>query len=874
MYSSLKTLVVLVIMSLALSGCGDLLGKKVVKRQLDGTQFSVQCELDMNKFSEIMDENISSQIRCLGENLNLFIRIVKSGKPGYLSRVQLEQYIAKHRPDVKPEVVKALKSIFDLGHLITGEDPDYISKETVDKVINFALIFNQEAALNFGPIFQNESPVTYALHQNHRDRVSAANKAIIQALRSIYNPNRNGQIHKINIITLLESFSTETTRETIDKARKILFLKKVMFGGENEIITHNELEKLILNFDHLLLIGLDIVRYKYIILKQESILQLLRRDVNDLYDIITQGALNNRDGEVLFTMNEAIEAAKIFIEPGKFNIEKFRNLIGEVKIIAMKGNATEVRGRELKNLFTHAKSLLQTGTVFHRIYDKFKAQLESPRPVEETINFDEYRHTYPEHQAQLEQFKRITRKYRFMKGEFLSSYYVRGFKRNADGIFEIALFEYALKLLFSTYGSPSPNADAVGGFSIDKDQMQRLVVKFEPELVELGLILPGRAIGTADNISLLGTLFQYQSDKNKVMDVNEATEFAVSLFSSINISKDMYGYMKDQGCPMDRFDRIEPSCFRKHFWKGYCTYYKNYFPLMFESINAPKKCENFENSQATDVFLDKAISAARSCNVYTDGNKEEIPYSEGDFMTILLAIMHSETTIIRWDVNNNNYMDEGEVNAAYDIYSPALDGFLEGKSPIIKRFKKQIYQYMIKYETVPDEKDFGSIWRFVKFLLSFDKRAPANRKTIVSLLNVIGEQNKKIQTGPEFDCNLLRDPENLPTVDYSTILNKQDSRTTLSPAEVMNLLSPTISYLNLYSLPEIDQLKNELSLFTNDMERGTVTRIRDVRQSNLRKLFTAIANDRTQMNNINSAFPEGPELQRVALAVSMILTLP
>lgn len=795
MYSNLRALIPILIMALTLSGCGDLLGQKVAKRSLGSGIAELSCELDMNKFSEIMNQNISSQIRCLGESLNLFIRVVKSGKPGYLSRVQLEKYLAL-RPDVKPEVVKALGSVFNLGHLITGEDPNFISKQTIDKVINFGLIFNQEAALNFGPIFQNESPSSYNLHLNHRDRVTVANKAIIQALRLIFNPNRNGQIHKINIVELLESFSTETNRHQVEKAKKVLFLKKVLFGGENEIITHTELEKLILNFDHLLLIGLDITRYSYITLSQETTLQLLKRDVNDLYDIVTQGNLNNRDTELLFTVNEAIEAVKLFISKDEFDIDKFKGLIGEVKKIAMKGNSVDVKGAELKNLFTHAKSLLQSGTVFHRIYDKFKDQLKRPGPV--NIDFSEYRHTYPEHQNELDQFERIVKKYRFMKGaeqRFLADntpywftlptpYYNREYRRNANAVVETAVFEYVLKLVFSTYGSPSPNADAVGGYSIDKDQMQKLVKKFEPELIELDLLLPQRAIGTADNISLLGSLFQNQSDKNKVMDVNEATEFSITLFSSLNVAKSLHGFFKSQNCPVDTFDRIEPACFKANFWKGLCTHYREYYPQMFQSIDAPAKCEDLVVTEKNAMLLERATLAARSCSQYTDGDKEEIHYSEGDMMTIVLAMIHVETTILRWDINGNNFMDANEVNNAYEIYSPALDGFLEDKSPIIKKFKKQIYQYMIKYEQVPDEKEFSSIWKFVKFLLSFNKKSPADRKTIASILVAIGEENKKIQTGPVFDCNLLRNPDDIdpeaPPV-YPAVDKRQDFSSILGP---------------------------------------------------------------------------------------------
>jgi hypothetical protein len=482
--------------------------------------------------------------------------------------------------------------------------------------------------------------------------------------------------------------------------------------------------------------------------------------------MITQGNLNNRDGELLFTIDEVIEATKIFISKDEFDIEKYKNLIGEVKKIVMLGNSSEVKGGELKNLFEHAKNVLRTGTVFHRIYDKFKVQLESSRPVEETINFDEYRHTYPEHQAELNHFERITKKYRFMRGEFLSSYYASGFKRNADAIFEIAILEYGLKLLFANFGSPSPNSDAVGGYSIDKDQMRKLLKKFENELIDLDLVLPGRYISTSDNISLLGTLFQYQSDKNKVMDVNEATEFGVSVFSSMNIANDVYDDMVQKNCPIDEFGRVDTACFRSHFWRSYCTYYKSYFPLLFQSMNTPKKCEEFKNLTDSSLYLDSAIMASRTCNFYTDGNKEEIPYSKSDIMTILIALMHAETTVLRWDLNNNNIMDPDEVDKAYDIYSPALDGFLEGKSSIIKKLKKQIFLYMIKNEKIPNEKDFGSLWEFVKFLASFKHKAPATRKTILSVLYVISEENQKAPGVPKFDCNVLRDPLHIPR-DYN-----------------------------------------------------------------------------------------------------------
>src|SRR5690606_34546044 len=193
---------------------------------------------------------------------------------------------------------------------------------------------------------------------------------------------------------------------------------------------------------------------------------------------------------------------------------------------------------------------------------------------------------------------------------------------------------------------------------------------------------------------------------------------------------------------------------------------------LFEYLGAPKNCSDWANSTENNLFLDKLSNAARSCNYYDEGKQEEIPYSKSDIMTVLVAMTHVETTILRWDINNNNFMDASEVNSAYEIYSPALDGFLEDQSAIIKKFKKQIFQFLVKYEEIPDPKDFKSSWKFIDFLLKFDKKSPASRKTIASILVAIGDQNAKQSTEPKFDCQIMRDPTNIPRTQRTPVTNK------------------------------------------------------------------------------------------------------
>jgi hypothetical protein len=119
--------------------------------------------------------------------------------------------------------------------------------------------------------------------------------------------------------------------------------------------------------------------------------------------------------------------------------------------------------------------------------------------------------------------------------------------------------------------------------------------------------------------------------------------------------------------------------------------------------------------------------------------------------------MHIETTIIKWDVRGtpNNIMDSDEVMDAYPTYSTALDGFLEDMPGFVKGLKRQIYQFLIKYEEIPSTKN---LWKFMKFLVS-NKKAPADRKTIASILAVISEESaKKTPEEDRFDCNSLHNP--------------------------------------------------------------------------------------------------------------------
>ena len=711
-----------------LAGC-DSKEEDVGKKPLNSSQFSVNCELNMDAFLDILEKNIESDIRCLGETMNLFIRIVEPVRPGYISRKSLEEYIVKNRPEITPKMLNALKSVFDLNHLITGEQKEFISKKNVDLIVEFAQVFNKEAALNIWPSLNNNSPLNINLHRHNRKRLAESGKRISLALRKISGP-RERTVRELNLEDLLKSFIGEENPEDIEEAKRFLALKRVLIGGDKSTITNLQFESIVEELDPILLIVLDITKVTKITSESNFILDLLVEDVNLLNGIIFKDEARLND--VLLSIDELSDMISVFLTD--VDLKKYEELMEEVKVMLMNGEPGNIRGKELYALFLELQGIFSRGSDFFRLYDGNRGLLDSKDRV--TLNSGTLIVPGEISADVTSDFVRITNGYRFFRGKHKAASYSREYRRNPEGMFEVLFLEYAVKKVAKRFGVASTG---YGGHSLELKGISDLLKMCEALLVDFDVISAGSTEKTAETVTLLGSLFQYQSDDNTLLDVNEATELVLVLLTSLDLSSELHGNLKAMGCEDDGKERIAPECFKENFFGLMCGEYGNHFPLLMTSLGASENCSELRPSTANLEFLDQSIRAARSCHVNQTTN-EEIWYSEGDIFTVMMALLHIETTILRWDVNGNNIMDPNEVMNAYPIYSPALDGFLKTMPAIVKTVKKQIFQYLIKYEKVPDVGSFGSVFDFVKFLLKFNKSAPANRKTIASVLRALSEQ--------------------------------------------------------------------------------------------------------------------------------------
>ncbi len=769
-------LLILILLQLSLAGCGDLIGKKLIDSSLESSRTRANCELNMDEISDILTKKITGTIDCLEKNLEIFIDMSELGRGEVLSRTSLINYLKRNRPDIKPKTFEVIDVIFALSHLITGEDKDFISRRHVNQIINLVRIFNIHAYRHYSRTFGSDQPATLAIHESHRKRVEDAATEIKAELDEIFVADRNGEIHFQDLMTLIKAFVDND--EDLAKIEGILFVKKIIAGGDTITINHKELGFIFSHLPKLLSLALDGIRYKYLLLEQKDTFQFIKEDVEDLANILFHPVRGDRRFEPMFEMDMAIDGMDRFIKDDKKKIGKYRVLIKEVKKILTKtrneGFTPEeeewVTGKDLEKMFSHIYNVTAKGLIFHKIYNtpKIKALLDLPQSV--YLDPKIYELDFPLNKTELNEFCRIINTYRYMRGSFDIAYYSLDHKRNPNGPAEIATFEYLIKTTFGYYGS---------SLSMGDQQLRDIMKKFENELIEMNIILPRRSRNTAETIALLGSLFQAQSDDNKVLDVDEATEFAISLMTAMDAQKTLFKFYEQKvvedasTCHLDEFDRINPECFNKYFYNGVCTHYRQYFPRLFEylGISDEASCDANFNSEHNFNYLVASAKAARFCHQYPD-DLSEIPYTEGDIMSILLAMMHIETTITRWDSNLNNFMDANEVMDAYSIYKPAINSMLPKLPSVLDTPKiretlaKQVFLYLVKFEEVPKTQKGQDIWKLVKFLLSFNaKKAPAERKTIASILRIVSEEGKKkadAQGELSFDCNWLRDPDNIP----------------------------------------------------------------------------------------------------------------
>ena len=888
MLRKLWTLTFTVLFLTQLVSCGDLLESAKEEAPIGGV-VSANCDLGKaaDEIKLFLEKDVSQSVDCINANFKDFMRLVRSEKPGFLSRKELSHFIRSRNLVDKPEeTLNYIDVLFKLSKLLFGTDGDFISEGKLNDLVEFAKTLNINM-IKINSHFEDTNNRTFSYHNILKRDILRSAESISAHLDSIIVKNRP-QLDKLDVVEVLNSFKFKK-EETKQKIIDLLFVKRILMGGNPYIITHLELRKLInlTKISSLATVIFDVTKLNKLTFKDDKIrYSLYKDDIRELVcnfayndpasaetisslqvekyreDCLRSRSNNIYGNPLVFKNDELLNALKWFEDDLGLPLHNYPHVIEKAKEIFLTTDL-DWYASDFNKVIEMTDEIFDMGKFFVDVYSYYSDHLDRPKRVSKDLSkfpicailsekpefrslfngqtfdpdpknncgltqtpgdlptlslFEEFKRQLDEmvllKGRYLNKFVRITKNYRFFRStDWSIPYFMNGFKRSVTGTFEIGMIETIMEKVFRFYENELP-CDSVSirkpcpdgednNATIHLGQMMEIIDFFKEPLYDLKIVLKGREDISAENTQLMSSLFQYQSDENGLMDVNEATEFAVGIFSVAplgeKIHEEIFEKCINQGDKyeaiieekddegnvissrkvlkldlpsgdVDEFGRIAVSCFRKHFFPVFFSLSNNgdrdtaatvadSFPKLHKKIKSYGT--DAAGQQKVEDFVLTIERFTRPCK----GPKwEDISISKEDMIGIMGGIYNVESTIVRYDVNGNNVMDADEVDVAYDIYQDAVKGIIKEMemADVAKKLAmglhKQIFLYMIKNNEVP-----AVDMKFIKFLISFRWKAEATRETIASILKNIALQSKTSQNST-FNCNAVRYPQ-IPPMD-------------------------------------------------------------------------------------------------------------
>lgn len=804
---------------LTLSACGDFGEDKSETAPLTDERFNANCKISSDDLSYILKKEIPGALACLEKQLDIFINVVFSDRPGFLSQKELEDFIRTRNVVDNPEdVLKVMDAVFSISNLLFGGTPGYIHKDNLKALSSFATQLNKKAVKVY-QLFEDDSDGIYANHRILRLDISKTAGELQQLLLNLFvNRSDSDTLDLVDVIDSIGSSSSETK----EKVKDFLFIKRYFVGGLSRVLTSGELRVVINKLQTVAEVMYDFTRMDNLIFNDEV----------DRYELFSENFIKLRelmyfspDGlDSIFTVSDAINAMKWFEEDLDLNISEYGELVTLVKEMLL-GSNEHFTPQDFVKLEKMLRYTFSMGRYFMYMYrdnmdelDKtdrlsmsfldyspgydielenieqkvkdLELELKNPdlpitrvREIENLLVDYRLQFRNTEYMAKYDheyktRFDRIVRDYRYFtkSGEDMPTF-TNGFHRSGSGAFIIGAIEYALGYIFDYMEAKHPctSTDLADQCPNGEDkkrtlhlgQVKKLIFMAREFLYDSEIVIKDREDISAESTTLMSSLFQYQSDNDGLVGIAEATEFAVGVFSIATLGEELFDKVKmvcesEDPNNIDKWGRIKVQCFRTNFYNIFWAdrdvdqkSMREYMPKLYLAMKDLTTEQEIGYTLSTERFT-------RPCKG-EDGNEwEDIPISRNDVIGMLGGLYNVEVTINRWDQDGNNVMNKDEVDLAYNVYQPAVKGIIEDMEmkewikKIVRPLHKQIFLYLIKHKQVPETKGSG-IWKFIGYLVSFNWKAEANRETIMAILRALSLNSKAFRNST-FDCNTIKFP--------------------------------------------------------------------------------------------------------------------
>jgi hypothetical protein len=747
--------------------CGDAFMKKSEDKESRFTKFA-KCKTDTKALANIFKLDIEPELKCLGINLDLFMDVVKTDRPGYLSLKELKIYIQKNIQGVEQSVFDLLEAVFDINSVILGDDPAYIKRESVSKLVDlFVEVNTQMVKHNVLAFYSEKKKISFMEHNARKSRVFEALSEIGNKIIKISKANNN----KIDFAKFLSKFknvdSDPGVKKVLENLPKLLYIKKVFLGGNTQLLNSFELRRLAGMLPDIAKISFD--------LSSLDIIEKSGNDVEELLETLSVGARSlsrnlfypgpssqfpEGSSEKVMTLQDLFNTAEIFTDPydpkkPDAHISKWFKYKKEfllTKELLLGSSDSSFTGGEVQILFQDIISHnLERSVQVYQSYRFKKNEIilnsgdKITKPLDKTSNSLAFE----------KMMNRIVQNYVLFKGKDPTGFYSNTFKRSPLGISQIAVLEniigrvfrgkakYSLKKFSAKIDELQSERVAVRNNEnytrrekkekdkeilteialnsekkkkLEKDQgriegkyiKQEVIVSlfsdYSDFLLDNDLVTRNRESNTAETITLMTSLFQAQSNGDSNISVAEMTEFAIQLMSGMDSASLGQEYFS-KACTNVEPNKKKPARFMPDCFR------KNFSTFLESEKNEVKLVDQLDGlvrfMNKDEDTSDRYLRVVESFTRSCTNFKDgtEIPYTEGEMLLVFTGMYAVEQTFVRFDKNWDGELAGDEVDEAFEVFKPAIEALIP--VDVLKGQSKDFFLYLLKYQKLPEVETKG-----------------------------------------------------------------------------------------------------------------------------------------------------------------------
>lgn len=659
---------------------------------LDISDLQEICPIDSKKLEKILDEDVSKEIACLNDNLDQFVTFVKRKDPNYIHVDELKKFVNKFfDAEVADKTNELLKFVYLLNEVLLKDPENKLSVNNIPLLFGIFRVVNVHGTVikNTFTTFNEDNAKYWAERDKVSSVVADASRAFLQVITQ-----RSAVGKRLDIVEFLEELKNtldlNDDQIDIELIKSYLFAKKLILGGDRDVITDTELEILLVNLQKMVTLGLDALYVKHKNFEKAD-------EENYFYlDMIkeAQTLFHNHDVETHIVDYDEVEkiAIDLIQDEVSWNIENLEDSIKNLKERLVGGARASFSYGDIKIMIGWAQEVFEMLYFNDVTFTHFQSTMESTKVIE-TIRrpqLDEYDIFTKDRAKELwNQFEIITLHYRYFQDDEGYLHYFREFKRFRSGFNLAAVLRYGLKKLVDEYGF-IPEGER--RMHVGKDEVRTLVYEVLGAAQEIfGLSNEEKKIEKFIREAVDGSdVFQYQGDGNGYSSVEELTEYISAIMSSNKLANTLHENLQKY-CKLvgEDGESFELTCYREYFWHIFFNELGNqkYFAKLYEYVQK--------------VGMEEAQQYLLNIEKYAREIPEEsIPLTKVDLKRLVVAFSNVEGIYILYDYNNDGWLDRRELDIAFFRFETVIMkvGELDNKTA---KYAHSIFLYLVKKMEIP-----------------------------------------------------------------------------------------------------------------------------------------------------------------------------